>query len=105
MDQLRESETCAQVAPRSWLTATPQSVPTYTSFPLAAKEIPHVLAREEHAGFDVAGFCQVSPPATRSQIPPPFVVRLSAHADAMTICELLGANLTSDMRKGGRESM
>src|SRR6266436_7695311 len=97
--------TCVQVAPRSWLTATPQSVPTNTSAAFGANEIPQVLARVEQGGFDVAGFCQVTPPSTLRQIPPPFVVRLSAQADATTICELLGANLTSDMRKGGNESM
>ena len=74
IDHVRLSETWVQVAPRSWLTATPQSVPTYTSFAPGAKEIPHVLARKEQGGFEVAGFCQVAPPSTLRQMPPPFVV-------------------------------
>jgi hypothetical protein len=62
--------------------------------------MPNVLACEEQGGFEVAGFCQVAPPSTLRTMPPAFVVRPSASADAMTIWGLLGANFTSDMRNG-----
>jgi len=63
--------TWVHVAPRSWLTATPQSVPTKTSFAPAANAIPHVLVRElqkaPDGGFAVGGFCQVAPPSVLRQ--------------------------------------
>src|SRR5262249_36134099 len=53
----------------------------------------------------VAGFCQVAPPSPLRQMPPPFVVLLSSHADAMRTWGLRGENLTSDMRNGRSESI
>src|SRR6266511_6064176 len=92
--------TCVHVAPRSWLTATPQSVPAKTSSVPGTNEIPQVLKREVQVGSAVGGFCQLAPPSVLRQIPPPFVVRLSPQAEARTSCASSGSNLTSDIRKG-----
>src|SRR6266852_99500 len=102
-------KTCVQVAPRSWLTATPQSVATTTSLVPGANEIPQPLNRELHrgpaGGLAVAGFCHVAPPSVLRQIPPPLMGRLSPHADAMRMLALPGSYLMSDIRNGGSESM
>jgi hypothetical protein len=57
------------------------------------------------AGSAVGGFCQLAPPSVLRQIPPPFTVRLSPQAEAITICALPGSNFTSDIRNGCNESI
>src|SRR5580765_166950 len=71
--------------------------------------MPHESNRELHkappGGSAVGGFCHVAPPSVLRQIPPPFRVRLSPHADAITIEAFPGSNFTSDIRNGLSESI
>src|SRR5712692_2993638 len=64
-------DTKVQVAPRSWLTPTPQSVPTKTSLVPAAKAIPQAPNCGAHPGTVRVG----SPVGGRFQLAPPFMLR------------------------------
>src|SRR5215218_10132664 len=55
-------------------------------------------------GSAVAGLLHVEPPSVLRQIPPLFVVWLSAQAVVITTWSFPGANLTSDMRNGCKPS-
>ena len=61
--------TWVHVAPRSGLTARPQSVPTKTKLESGAKEIPQAPAREHPGGSAVAGLRHVTPPSVERQMP------------------------------------
>src|SRR5439155_23983112 len=99
------TKTWVQVAPLSWLTARPQSVPTKTSEERGTNEIPHAWLKL-HGGSALAGFLQsFRPPSPLTQIPPWLITRVSRPAVAITMFESFGSIFTSTMRKGGRASM
>src|ERR1700682_3840602 len=81
----RNAKTIDQCAPRSWLTARPQSVPTYRSIPPGTIAIPcPLLLRLEQPVR--AAWLHVVPRSLLTQIPPPVVTTwLSIRVVAMMV--------------------